>query len=105
MTAFSTPTPKRVEIKTATVKPRKIEPDIIIVNANQVITMESDCAIPRVGDNLSDLGILFDAAIAIQDDKIVYIGKYSHLHSICSITENTVLSHAGFRGSSYSYNF
>ncbi|MFX0011108.1 MAG: imidazolonepropionase [Candidatus Hermodarchaeota archaeon] len=91
MTAFSTPTPKRVEIKTATVKPRKIEPDLIIVNANQVITMESNCVIPRIGDTLSNLGILFDAAIAIQDDKIVYIGKYSHLHSICSITEKTVL--------------
>ncbi|NHJ25593.1 MAG: imidazolonepropionase [Candidatus Lokiarchaeota archaeon] len=89
MNAFSTPTPKRVEIKSAVIKPKKLEPDIIIVNANQVITMESNYGVPRIGENMSKLGILFDAAVAIQDDKIVFIGKYSDIHTKCSISETT----------------
>ncbi|MFW9949072.1 MAG: imidazolonepropionase [Candidatus Thorarchaeota archaeon] len=91
MNAFSTPTPKRVEIKSAIAKPRKIEPDIIIVNANQILTMNSNYPIPRIGENLSKLGILFDAAIATREDKIVFIGKYSQLHTICSIDEKTTI--------------
>jgi imidazolonepropionase len=91
MNAFSTPTPKRVEIKSTVIKPKKLEPDIIIVNANQVITMDSNYGVPRIADQMLKLGILIDAAIAIQDDKIVYIGKYSNLHSKCSIHENTVI--------------
>jgi imidazolonepropionase len=91
MNAFSAPEPKRIEIKSAAEKPKKLEPDIIIVNANQVITMDSSYGLPRIGDEMSQLGILSDAAIAIQGGKILFVGKYSNLHTKCSINENTLI--------------
>jgi len=46
---------------------------ILVKNISQVITM-SNGPIPRVGDSMSDLGIIENGAILIHGDRIVWVG-------------------------------
>src|SRR6266700_54104 len=53
---------------------------ICIVNIGQLVTLAGPSR-PRVGAELRELGIIADAAMLIEDDRIVAVGKFAELKS------------------------
>ncbi len=57
------------------------EPDLAIVHANQLITMDSKFGVPRIGEKMGELAIILDGAVAVKDDKIIFVGNTKDLMS------------------------
>src|ERR1700730_15345033 len=51
---------------------------VCIVNIRQLVTLAGPSR-PRAGAGLCELGIIADAAMLIEDDRIVAVGKYAEL--------------------------
>lgn len=49
--------------------------DILIVNAEELLTLEGSSQTPRTGKQMRELGIIHDGALAIREGKIVAVGK------------------------------
>ncbi len=49
--------------------------DILIVNAEEVLTLEGSSQAPRIGQQMRELGLIRDGALAIREGKIVAVGK------------------------------
>ena len=49
--------------------------DILIVNAEEMLTLSGNGQKPRIGKQMNDLGIINDGAIAIREGKIIAVGK------------------------------
>lgn len=59
-----------------TVKTRAREKvDLLIVNANDLITLEGNNQKPRAGKGMLDLGIIRNGALAVKDGRIAAVGK------------------------------
>ncbi|MFX1599210.1 MAG: imidazolonepropionase [Promethearchaeota archaeon] len=58
-----------------------IEPDLVIYHANELITMNTKYGAPRIGEDMSELAIINDGAVAIKDDLIIFIGTTDELIS------------------------
>ncbi len=58
-----------------------VEPDLIIFNSNELVSMNTRYGAPRIGENMSELAIIKDGAIAIKDDLIIFIGTTDELMS------------------------
>lgn len=58
-----------------------VEPDLVIFNANELITMNTKYGAPRIGEDMSELAIIKDGALAIKDDRIIFIGTTEELIS------------------------
>jgi imidazolonepropionase len=52
-----------------------IEADFAIINANEMVTLKGSSDKPKVEDEMSDLGIIRDGAVAAKDGKIVAVGS------------------------------
>jgi imidazolonepropionase len=63
------------------------EPDLIIYHANELITMNSIFGVPRIGEGMSELANIEDGAIAIKDDRIVFVGTTDDLLSRFTLEE------------------
>ena len=59
----------------------KVEPDLVIFNSNELVSMNTRYGAPRIGENMSELAIIKDGAIAIKDDLIIFIGTTDELIS------------------------
>ncbi|MEE9378592.1 MAG: imidazolonepropionase [Candidatus Lokiarchaeia archaeon] len=59
----------------------EVDPDLAIFNANELITMNTRYGAPRIGDNMSELAIINDGALAVKADRIVFIGTTEELIS------------------------
>ncbi len=59
----------------------EVDPDLIIFNVNELVTMSSKYGAPRIGKNMSELAIINNGAIAIKDDRIIFIGRTEELMS------------------------
>ena len=72
MNAFSTPTPKRQNIKDPDLPSphKKIIADIVIRDATEIITMDSKFGVPRIGENMNKLGIHYNSSILNNTIKI-----------------------------------
>lgn len=57
------------------------EPDLAIVHANQLVTMDSKFGVPRIGEKMGELAIILDGAVAVKDDKIIFVGTTEDLMS------------------------
>ncbi|MFX1477546.1 MAG: imidazolonepropionase [Promethearchaeota archaeon] len=57
------------------------EPDLVILNANELITMNTMFGAPRIGKEMKELAIINDGAIAIKDDRIIFVGTSDELIS------------------------
>jgi imidazolonepropionase len=57
----------------------KLKADFIIHKANQIVTLSGFSDTPKLGDEMNELGIIEDGAIAIQKDKIIWVGHTSEL--------------------------
>ncbi len=58
-----------------------LEPDLVIFHANELVTMNSKYGAPRTGEDMSELAIINDGAVAVKDDRIVFIGTTNELLS------------------------
>lgn len=57
------------------------EPNLVIFGANELITMNTAYGAPRIGEDMSNLAIINDGAIAIKDDRIIFTGSTDELLS------------------------
>ena len=57
------------------------DPDLVIFHANELITMNTRFGAPRIGENMSELAIINDGALAVKEDRIVFIGTTEELTS------------------------
>ncbi|NHK33041.1 MAG: imidazolonepropionase [Asgard group archaeon] len=51
-----------------------LEPDLIVYHCNELVTMNTKYGAPRIGEEMLELAIINDGAIATKDDRIVFIG-------------------------------
>ena len=58
-----------------------IEPDLVIFHINELVTMNTKYGAPRIGENMSELAIINDGAVAVKDDTIIFIGNTDELIS------------------------
>jgi imidazolonepropionase len=49
--------------------------DLLIVNANELVTVAGDGQKPRTGKEMRELGIIRDGCLAVKDGRIVAVGK------------------------------
>lgn len=49
--------------------------DLLIINANELVTLSGDNQKPRIGKQMRDIGIIRDGGLAIKDGRIVAVGK------------------------------
>jgi len=52
----------------------------LVVNCGQLLTLAGTTQ-PRTGSELQELGLLLDAAMHVEDGRVVTVGPYSHLRS------------------------
>jgi len=60
--------------KTARARTRE-NADLLIVNAEELLTLADDNKKPRTGKQMGELGIIHDGALAVREGKIVAVGK------------------------------
>ncbi len=68
-------TPTRKKIK----RVRKEKVDLLIVNANELITLRSSNESPRTGKQMLSLGIIRKGGLAVKDSRITAVGKSSEI--------------------------
>ncbi len=59
----------------------EVDPDLAIFNINELITMSSKYGAPRIGRDMCELAIINDGAIAVKDNRIIFIGPTEELMS------------------------
>jgi len=62
-------------------------PDLVIFNANELVTMNTKFGAPRIGKGMSKLSIIDNGAIGIKNDRIIYVGTTDELMSKFSFNE------------------
>lgn len=62
-------------------------PDIVILHANELVTMDSKYGAPRIGKSMEELAIIQDGAIAIKDGKIIFVGTTEELKKKININD------------------
>jgi imidazolonepropionase len=67
--------------------------DILIVNANELVTLAGGTLKPRTGKETQELAIVRDGAVAIKDGRIVSVGRSAELSK--SFKAETVISASG----------
>jgi imidazolonepropionase len=58
-----------------------VDPDLVIFHCNELVTMNTKYGAPRIGEEMSELAILYDGAVAVKDDRIIFIGSTEELQS------------------------
>ena len=51
--------------------------DLLIVNAEELITLVGGSQKPRIGKQMQELGIIHNGGLAVKDGRIVAVGKTS----------------------------
>jgi len=72
---------------------RKEKVDLLIVNANELITLRGDSEKPRAGMQMQNLGIIRKGGLAVKDGRIVAVGKTSEVTK--GFKAETVISASG----------
>lgn len=57
------------------------EPDLVIIHANELVTMNTTYGAPRRGEQMSELAIINDGSVAVKDDRIIFVGNTEELES------------------------
>ena len=63
------------------------EPDLVVFHASELVTMNTVFGAPRIGEDMSELAIIYDGALAIKDDRIIFVGSTEELKSKFSFGE------------------
>jgi len=91
MTVRSTPTPKRMKRKDPTNNEQTPHVDLIIIHANELVTMDTTYGVPRVGLEMKDLGIIRDGAVAVFRNLIIFVGTTKELYANFPPSEKTII--------------
>jgi len=91
MSVRSTPTPKRIKRKVPNSVGPKRPVDLIIIHANELVTLDSKYGAPRMGKNMKNLAIIQDGAVAIANNFIIFIGTTQELISNFPPNEETII--------------
>jgi imidazolonepropionase len=67
--------------------------DLLIVNANELVTVAGGSERPRVGKQMRELGIIRDGCLAVRDGRVVAVGKTGEVTK--AFKADTVLSASG----------
>jgi imidazolonepropionase len=59
----------------------KVDPDLVIFHCNELVTMNTKYGAPRIGEEMSELSIIYDGAVAVKDDRIIFVGSTEELRS------------------------
>jgi imidazolonepropionase len=57
----------------------KIQADLVIHNASELVTLAGPVGRPRVGDEMAELTVIPDGAVAIIGEEIIAIGSYDQI--------------------------
>jgi len=60
-------------------------PDLAIINANELVTLDSKYGVPRKGKQMTELAIINDGAIAINGEKITFVGTTKEIKNKYSL--------------------
>ena len=91
MSVRSTPTPKRIRRKVNNGNNFKPHIDLIIIHANELVTMDTIHGVPRIGEDMKNLAIIHDGAVAISRDSIVFVGTTKELIDQFPPNEDTII--------------
>jgi len=58
-----------------------VDPDLVVYHCNELVTMNTKYGAPRLGGDMSKLANISDGAVAIKDDRIIFIGTTDELIS------------------------
>jgi len=87
----STPTPRRVKRKESIRFDPTPQVDLIIIHANELVTLDSRYGLPRVGKEMKNLAIIQDGAVAISGDYITFIGTSEELMTKVPSNKKTII--------------
>ncbi|MBD3192815.1 MAG: imidazolonepropionase [Candidatus Heimdallarchaeota archaeon] len=65
------------------------KPDLVVIHANELVTLDSKFGVPRIGEQLRELAIINDGALAIKDDVITFVGSTEELLKNVQMGEET----------------
>jgi imidazolonepropionase len=65
----------------------EVDPDLVIFNVNELVTMNSKFGAPRIGRDMGELDIINDGAVAVKDDRIIFVGTTEELMSKFSFAQ------------------
>ncbi|MFX1498504.1 MAG: imidazolonepropionase [Promethearchaeota archaeon] len=82
---------KRKRESLSSVMNKGSSPSLIIIHANQLVTLDSKYGVPRIGDQMKELAIIEDGAIAVRDNIIEFVGTTEELYSFFNINRDTVI--------------
>jgi len=91
MSVRSTPTPKSIKRKDSNDNEQKTQVDLIIIHANELVTMDSAYGVPRVGKDMKNLAIIPDGAVAISRGTIIFVGTTQELITNFPPNEETII--------------
>ncbi|MHA1671212.1 MAG: imidazolonepropionase [Promethearchaeota archaeon] len=66
---------------------KNIIPDLVIIHASELATMDTKLGCPRIGDAMAELGIINDGAIAVKDQDISFVGTTNELKQIYELSK------------------
>ena len=66
-------------------------PDIVILHANELVTLNSKYGVPRKGKSMKELAIINDGAVAIKNGKIIFVGTSKELEGKFVTNNQTVV--------------
>jgi imidazolonepropionase len=64
-----------------------IKPDLVIINASELATLDSKYGSPRTGSTMSNLAIIKNGAIAIHKEDIIFVGETKELLKMYDLNE------------------
>ena len=91
MSVRSTPTPRRIKRKDPNRFDYTPQVDLIIIHAKELVTLDSKYGIPRVGEDMKNLAIIQDGAVATSGDSIIFIGTTEELMTRIPSTKKTII--------------
>ncbi|MHA2287556.1 MAG: imidazolonepropionase [Promethearchaeota archaeon] len=91
MSVRSTPSPKRIKRKDPNMDDQASRVDLIIVHANELVTMDTSYGVPRVGKEMKNLALIPDGAVAISRSSIIFVGSTQELISKFPPNEETII--------------
>ena len=91
MSVRSTPSPKRIKRKELNSNDQTPQVDLIIIHANELVTMDSSYGVPRIGSEMKNLAIISDGAVAISRSSIIFVGTTQELISNYPPSVETVI--------------
>ncbi|HHY29709.1 MAG TPA: imidazolonepropionase, partial [Syntrophaceticus sp.] len=74
---------------------KKNRADFLLINAGQLVTVAGNSDHPKRGEELSEIAVITDGAVAARDGVIAAVGTTSELQDRVELEEDAVVIDAG----------